>query len=260
MRFEEWLALRLVIRAVLPLLLIGGAALSATYYHYGPTPRFFALLLGVPLSLVICARLVIRWRAVRPSADGASRLGTPLKRRVQGAFVAIRRARRRRRVRHVELAASEAAKREELLSPERVRTAAEALFRLVHLSSRARDRSGLATLLDPQLLAEWEQLRARSGDANEPHEVLGDIRVEYVGFTTGERPEDVRVVVLIEATLGDAGEDRRPMHTESGRQRVCQYCTLGVRDALFTVAKIDERSDGGQHLAEPAGAPATAGG
>ena len=176
MRFEERLALRLVIKVVFALLLIGAPTLQLAYHHYGPTPLFLALLLGVPLFLVICARLIIRRRVARASGDRdtASRLYIRVKRRVESAFAATHRARRRGRVRQAERAALEAAKRDELLSPAGVRTAAESLFRLVHLAWSARDPGRLATLLDPQLLAEWDQRAPKRGEANEPHEVVGD--------------------------------------------------------------------------------------
>lgn len=259
MRFEERLAIRLVIRALIPLLLIGGLALQGAFYRYGPTPLFFGLLLGVPLFLFICARLIIRRQVVGASGelDAAHLVGRRVKWRVEDTFAAIRRARRRNRVRRVELAASEAAKHDELLSPDGVRTAAEALFRLVHLASRAGDPGRLDTLLGPELLAEWEQRRAED-IANEPNEVVGDVRVEYVGFTTGERSDDPRVVVLIEAMLGRDTGDRPELQTGRGLRRLCQYWTLGVRNGLFTVLDIEERTAGEHHLAEPIGAPSAA--
>ena len=256
MRLEDRLALSLVIRGVLAVLLVGGAVLQAAFYQYGPTPLFFAVLLGVPLFLVICARVIIRRRVGRASSDGdpAGRLGRAVKRRLQSAVAAIHSARRRGRVRDVERAASEAAKRDDLLAPEGVRTAAEALFRLVHLAWSARDAERLATLLDRALMAEWEQRRSERGVAAEPHEVVGDVRVEYVGFTTGKRLDDTRVVVLIEAMLGAHSEYCGALETGPRLRRVCQYWTLGVRDGLFTVLKIEERTDGEHHLAEPIGA------
>lgn len=259
MRFEERLPIRLVIRALLTLFLIVGLGLQAAFYQYGPTPLLFGLLLGVPLFLFICARLIFRRWVARAAGDldTASLVGSRVKRRVESTFAAIRRARRRNRVRRVELAALEAAKHDGMLSPDGVRTAAEALFRLVHLAWRAGDPGRLATLLGPDLLAEWEQRRSERV-ANEPHEVVGDVRVEYVSFTTGERCDDPRVVVLIEAMLGRDTGDRREQQTGPGLRRLCQYWTLGVRDGLFTVLDIEERTEGEHHLAEPIGAPSAA--
>ena len=263
MRYEERLARRLAIRFVfksaVELALFWGLVVSSVYYFHGPTPTFFGLLLGAPLLLLICARLFTRWRLARASGgpDIGSLVGRQAKRRVENAFAAIRRARRRNRVLRVELAALEAAEREELFSPERVRTAAEALFRLVQRASSAHDSERLATLLEPELMAEWEQRTTRPG-ANEPHEVVGEVRVEFVGFNAGERREDLRVVVLIEAMMRADHEDRAAP-TSPVLHRLCQYWTLGVRDGLFTVLDIEERPQGDHHLADPIGVPSATG-
>lgn len=240
MRFEARLVPRFLLGAKALALLVG-IALQVAFFYFGATPIFYALLLGVPLFLLICARLIIRRRLTRASGgpDVATLVGRQAKRRVENAFAAIRRARRRHRVRRVELAALEAAEHEELFSPESVRTAAEALFRLVHLAGGARDPGRLATLLGPELMAEWEQREAQPG-ANEPHEVLGDVGVEYVGFKTGESREDLRVVVLIEAMMRADAEQRSAL-TSPSLQRLCQYWTLGFPGGRFTLLDIEER-------------------
>lgn len=164
-----------------------------------------------------------------------------VKRRLDETVASIHRARRRRRVRRVEMAALRAAEGNELLSPEAVRRAAEALLRLVHLACRARDRRRLASLLGPDLLARWADPLV--ADPRLPRgEPLGEVRVEYVGFDEGGR-EEPRVVVLIEAAL------REP----AGLRRLCQYWTLGVRDGLFYVLEIEEHTEGKHHLSEPIG-------
>lgn len=161
--------------------------------------------------------------------------------RIDDAFAGIHRARRRRRVRRVETAALRAAEGNDLLSPEAVRRAAEALLRLVHLACRARDRRRLATLLGPELLARWQDPRV-AGPRLPRGEPVGDVRVEYVGLDAGAHAEP-RVVVLIEAALGDPAVPRR----------LCQYWTLGVRDGLFYVLEIEEHTEGKHHLSEPIG-------
>ena len=188
MRVEGRVPLYLIIRVTLPLLAVGTAGVSGAYYRYGPRPLFFVLLFGVPLAVVGVARLII----VRRGAQRARRV----KQRVEGALAAIRRARRHRRVQHVELAAMRAAEDDALLSPERVRTAAESLFRLVQSAWNVRDRERLATLLGPALLAEWEQ-RLACAERNRRSarlEVVGDVHVEYVGFSTDETGQGPLVV------------------------------------------------------------------
>jgi predicted lipid-binding transport protein (Tim44 family) len=81
--------------------------------------------------------------------------------------------------------------------PERVHAAAEQLFRDAQNAWDAGDRARLATLLDADLLVEWER-RLDDFDPKGWHnraEVLGDVRVEYVGITNREEAADNRVVV-----------------------------------------------------------------
>jgi hypothetical protein len=164
--------------------------------------------------------------------------------KLERARTGIHRARRRRRVERVENAASEAGRYDELLSPDGVRTAAEALFRLVHLSWREHHRGRLGTLLGPEMLPQWEErLDKAFGDV--PADLVGDVRVDYVSFTTGQAP---RAVVLVEAVLRKDGEMDAGM-------RLCQYWTLGVRDGLWTVLDIEDRGQGRYHLLEPVGVP-----
>jgi predicted lipid-binding transport protein (Tim44 family) len=174
---------------------------------------------------------------------------------VERALAAIHGARRSRRVRRVERAALEVAADDRLLSPGSVRTAAESLFRLVQLARDARDPGRLATLLGPELLAEFERAlaEAESSGAHERREVGGDVRVEYVGFATPDADHGARAVVLIEAALR-TWEDRRGRPSDGHTRRLCQYWTLGFRDGVWTVLAIEERVEGKHHLAEPVGA------
>ena len=239
-------ALRWAIRVLVPLLILGMVALGQVYYDDGPSLRFFLLLVGVPALIFLCATAIVRARTGRTPRlrDVATRAKGP----VDDLLASVHRARRRRRVRRVEMAALRAAEGNELLSPRAVRRAAEALLRLVHLACRARDRRRLATLLGPDLLAEWENPLLEKGKlpGGEP---VGEVRVEYVGLDAGG-PEEPRVVVLIEAAL------REP----AGLRRVCQYWTLGVRAGLFFVLAIEDHTEGRHHLSEPieGAAPVTA--
>jgi hypothetical protein len=222
---------------------------------HGSDPLFFVLLFGVPVLFLICACLIIRWwmakAAGAPESESAVRI---VKRRMEAAFAAVRRARRRGRLRRVELAAMKAARGDELLSPEGVRAAAEALFRLVHLALSARDPGRLATLLGPELLTRVERHPSTRNAVTGPHEVVGDVLVEYVGFTTGKRPDEDRVVVLSEAVLRHGTEGRSALQIDHGPRPVCQHWTLGIRDGTFIVLDIEERTDGEHHLQEPIGA------
>jgi predicted lipid-binding transport protein (Tim44 family) len=171
---------------------------------------------------------------------------------------AVRRKLRRKRVHDVERAATEAGEDDERFLPERVHAAAEQLFRDAQDAWDARDRARLAMLLDPDLLVEWE-LRLDDFDAKGWHnraEVLGDVRVEYVGVTNREDAADDRVVVLISATLRayvldrDGNKILRKDETDDIVD-VSQYWTLGLRDGRWILLSIEERSEGEHQLSEP---------
>jgi predicted lipid-binding transport protein (Tim44 family) len=165
---------------------------------------------------------------------------------------------RRRRVREVERAAGEAGEDDERFLPERVHAAAEQLFLDAQNAWDARDRTRLAMLLDRDLLVEWER-RLDDFDAKGWHnraEVLGDVRVDYVGVTNREEADDDRVVVLIEATLRAYVVDRdgkkilRKDETDDAVD-LSQYWTLGLRDGRWILLSIEERAEGEHHLSEP---------
>jgi hypothetical protein len=260
---EERLALRLAFRVVALLLLVVTATAGQAYGR-GGRPLWFAVPVGVLVILLIGARLIATRSGARPPGtvlwDTAKRGGRWVRGLVERVVAAVHAARRRGRVRRVELAALEAAEDEDVLSPDSVRTSAESLFRLVQLAWDARDPGRLATLLGPELLAEWEQRLAelqRNG-RDERVEVIGEVRVEYVGFTTPERGQAPRAVVLIEATLREYEEDHRGRQTDGQTRHLCEYWTLGLRDGLWTVLTIEERAEGKHHLAEPIGTPSAA--
>ena len=174
------------------------------------------------------------------------------------ALSAVRRGLRRKRVRQVELAAVEAAEDDDRFSPERLRSAAEKLFRDVQHAWDARDTASLATLLGPDLLVEWER-RLADFDAKGWHsraQVLGDVQIDYVGLANREGESDDRAIVLIEATLRAYVEDRYGLRTyRKGESddtiELSQYWTLGVREGRWILISIEERSEGEHHLAEP---------
>jgi len=98
-------------------------------------PLWLAIAVSVPVILLLYARLVVRrtggksprfldWVTMK---DGGRRV----KHLVERALATVGSARRRERVRQVELAALEVAEDDGPLSPDAVRTAAEALFRIL---------------------------------------------------------------------------------------------------------------------------------
>lgn len=195
-----------------------------------------------------------RWAPEFLLSKARNRIGRLSGNSSAGLTAAIRRARRRGRVRQVELAALEAAEDDDRLAPESVRTSAEALLRLVQAAWNERDRARLATLVSPDLLVGWEGSLEEGERAGVDHaaEVLGDVRIDYVGLTRGADGDD-RAIVLIEATLGVPVEHRVERLRDGSRraQRLCQYWTLGLRDGVWIVLAIEERAEGHRHLAEP---------
>jgi predicted lipid-binding transport protein (Tim44 family) len=194
----------------------------------------------------------------------SSRKGGRLARSVSSAssrgarvVAAVSPKRRRKRVQQVELAAAEAAEDDERFAPERVRGAAEDLFRDLQSAWDQRDEARLATLLGPDLLIEWK--RHLAGLARKKWhnrvQVRGDVQVDYVGLTNREEAGDDRVVVLINADLRDYVEDRRGRKIlrkgETGdTTHVCQYWTLGIRDGRWILLSIERGAEGDHNLGD----------
>ncbi|HEV2768843.1 MAG TPA: hypothetical protein VGV40_01495 [Solirubrobacteraceae bacterium] len=240
---EERLLLRLALLFV-GLVLILGAAASGTYAR--GRPIWLAVAIGLVGIFVVYGRLVsLRGGRAPGSAaqEAAKGAASRLRRASRRALARLRGRRRRGRVRQVELAAVEAAKDDELLAPERVRMAADSLFRLVQLARGERDRGRLASLMGGELLTKWER-RLASAAPGERVEVVGDVEVEYVGFTAASADESPRAVVLIEAELLIDGE-ARPL---------CEFWTLGLRGGRWTVLAIEGHREGSHQLNEPIGA------
>ena len=225
----------------------GGGGGSSGDGDGGGFSFLFLLLVVVFVLLPMARRRGLLARVVSSARDLVTR---PLS--------ALRRKRRRERVQRVELAAAEAAEEDDRFLPARVRKAAEELFREVQLAWDARDTARLATLIGPDLLLEWER-RLADFSAKGWHsrvEVLGPVQVDYVGLTNREADSDDRAVVLIEATLRAFVEDQRGHKIfrkgdSDDTIALCQYWTLGMRDGLWTLFSIEERSEGEHHLDEP---------
>ncbi|HSJ93633.1 MAG TPA: TIM44-like domain-containing protein [Gaiellaceae bacterium] len=207
-------------------------------------PVFLAIIGGLVL-LVLAAPL-----AVPAGRRQAERLLSRVTRRLRG-----------KRVRQVELAAVEAAEEDDRFAPERVRAAAEDLYRQVQQAWDERDRARLAALLGRDLLVEWER-RLDDFDDKGWHsrvEVLGGVQTEYVGLTNREGTADDRVVIYVEALLkayvqtreGLVRRIRRNDASDDDTVRLGQYWTLGARDGRWVLLSIEESSEGEHHLSAP---------
>jgi predicted lipid-binding transport protein (Tim44 family) len=168
-------------------------------------------------------------------------------------------ARRRARVRRVELAAAEASEDDAAFSPDVVREQAVTLFKDVQAAWDARDRDGLRRLVGADLMVEWER-RLDDFDRKGWHNhvaVLAGPRVEYVGMTNRADDSDDRVVVRVEATLRDVVIDGRGMQMAHGgsatdRRHLAEYWTLCKResDGRWMLLSIEQRAEGDHHLAD----------
>jgi len=170
------------------------------------------------------------------------------------AAAARHRRRRAARVREAELAAIEAV--DDDLAPARIRTAAEALVRLVYLAWDARDSKRLATLLGPGLLREWERTLDDNDAAGEHHRthVLGDVQIDLVGLlkdATGATLTIVLVEVELSVSVNSLYGRRHAYDGDASHvRRLCQYWTLTQSDPV-TVQAIEEQAIGDHHLSEP---------
>lgn len=252
--------LRLALRVGLPLLAVAAVLGSGAP---GRRPLWVVVLVALSGILLTYGSLQSLRSGAKPpmtrmwetASRGARRADRLLRRRI----AAVHRAQRRGRVRRVELAALETAEDDQRLSPERVRASAEALFRLVALAWDARDPRRLGDVLDPEVLARDDGLLTgvRLG-RGQRLEVVGEVRVEYVGFSAPQGGRGARAVVLIEATLRLHAGENRGRRAGGELRDLCQYWTLGLRDGLWTVLAIDERAQGSHHLDEAIGAPSAA--
>lgn len=161
----------------------------------------------------------------------------------------------RRRDERVRSASAEAAEDDPYLAADSVVPEAAQLFRDAQVAWDARDRRRLAELVGPDLMAEWA-LRLNDFDNKGWHnrvEVLEEPKIQYVGLSNREDDSEDRVVVHIEAKLKSYVIDRqgnKVMRTGSKSEdmRLWEYWTLGRRDGCWTVASIEQDSEGGHHL------------
>src|SRR6185503_8843212 len=86
-----------------------------------------------------------------------------------------------------------------------VKTAARDLHKAIVEAWTARDRAALATLVGPDLMAEWS-LRLDDFDRKGWHNIterMADPTIEYLGLVNREGEKEDRVTVRIEAPIRD---------------------------------------------------------
>ena len=166
--------------------------------------------------------------------------------------------RRRQRVRRIRLAAAEASEDDPAFAVDVVHGAAEGLFRDIQAAWSRDDRERLAALVGDTLMVEWNGRLAdfsRRGWRNEV-DVIGELRIDYVGLVNrgDERSNEVcvRIAARVRDVVRDArGETVRRRGSVAEVHRVCQYWTLGRRDACWIVVRIQERREGMHELRAP---------
>ena len=167
-------------------------------------------------------------------------------------------ARRRDRVRRVELAAAEASEDDDAFDPATVREQSTQLFKDIQAAWDQRDRARLADLVGADLMVEWTRRLddfQRKGWHNRVFVKAGP-EIEYVSMVNREDDSDDRVVVRVEATLTDYVENRagnRITHDEStsDARSLCEYWTLGKRerDGAWMLVSIEQQAEGDHNLA-----------
>ena len=174
-------------------------------------------------------------------------------------YLAIHTVRYRRKLRErdreVRTASAEAAEDDAYFASDELVRHAVALFRAAQMAWDARDREGLARLVGPDLLVEWQR-RLDDFDEKGWHnrvEVVGDPTVLYVGITNREDDDEDRAVVRIEAKLKAYVQDRtgnRVMRDGEKDELVTlvEYWTLARSNGAWMVQSIEQRSEGDHHL------------
>jgi predicted lipid-binding transport protein (Tim44 family) len=163
----------------------------------------------------------------------------------------------RERDRAVRTASAEAAEDDAYFASDEIERHAVALFRAAQMAWDARDRDGLARLVGPDLLVEWER-RLDDFDRKGWHnrvEVLEEPDVLYVGITNREDDDEDRAVVRIEAKLRAYVVDRAGAKVMRAGEKdelvtLTEYWTLARRNGAWMVQSIEQRAEGDHHLDE----------
>ena len=175
------------------------------------------------------------------------------------AFVTWRYRRRRgQRAEAVAVAAVEAGQEDPAFASERVRPAAEALYRAIQIAWDERDRAALAELLHADLLVEWVK-RLDDFDAKGWHSrvtVRGTPVIEYMGLVNRAADEEDRVVVRVTAELEayvrtTAGQEILRDGAKSKQTFVSEYWTLGKWATGWRLLSIEADQEGQHQLEAP---------
>jgi len=165
-----------------------------------------------------------------------------------------RKLRERERDRAVRTASAEAAEDDSYFASDELERHALALFRAAQMAWDACDRKGVARLVEPDLLVEWER-RLDDFDRKGGHnrvKVLEDPTVLYVGITSRDDDDQDRAVVRMEAKLGPSHRPRRQKVMRAGEKdelvTPTEYWTLARRDRAWMVHSIEQRAEGDHHL------------
>lgn len=176
-----------------------------------------------------------------------------------GLFQAARlRARRRDRVRKVELASAEAAADDEAFLAESVNREARELFCEVQAAWDARDQARLKELVGADLMVEWGRRLddfERKGWHNRVKVTDGPL-VEYIGMVNRADDADDRITVRLEANLEAYVETRdggRIMQQgrSSTSTTLAEYWTLDKRGGRWCLLSIEQDAEGAHHLDAP---------
>lgn len=174
-----------------------------------------------------------------------------------GTWLAATRLRKRReqRAARVRLASIEAAQDDPAFESERVEREVAALFGAIQVAWDAGDVETLTRLVGEDLMVEW---RRRLDDFRQKGwhnrvRVVGGPEVAYVGLVNREADADDRVVVHLSAQLEDYVEARngsRVMRTGESDTltTISEYWTLVKRDGRWSLASIEQDSEGAHHL------------
>ncbi len=166
-------------------------------------------------------------------------------------------SRRRERAETVARRAHVAAEDDLAFDSERVRGEAAALFAAVQDAWDRDDRSALATMVAPELMAEWKlRLADFAAKGWHNHVAVRSSGIEYVGMTNRLDDADDRVVVRVSAELDDYVLDRdgtRINHTgnTTGQSHLREYWTLGKRGGRWTLLSIEQDEEGEYQLGAP---------
>jgi predicted lipid-binding transport protein (Tim44 family) len=176
-------------------------------------------------------------------------------------YLVVHSIRYRRKLRErdarVRTASAEAAEDDAYFASDELERHAVALFRAAQLAWDARDREGLARLVSPDLLVEWNR-RLDDFDRKGWHnrvEVLGDPAVLYVGITNRDDDTEDRAVVRVEAklrayVLDSSGNKVMRSGEKDEFVTLVEYWTMARRDGQWMVQSIEQRAEGDHHLDE----------